>query len=86
MAEEKEVGEVTHYFPKIGVAVIKVTKAELNNGDTIHIKGANTDFTQLADSMQVDHNPVESVKAGTSIGLKVEDHVREKDKESKEIE
>lgn len=85
MAEEKEVGEVTHYFSKIGVAVIKIAKGELKNSDTIHIKGANTDFTQVVGSMQVDHKPVESAKKGESIGLKVEEQVREKDRVFKVI-
>ena len=54
MAEEK-IGIVTHYFGKIGVAALKITDGELEVGDTIHIKGHTSDFTQTVDSMQAEH-------------------------------
>ena len=78
MAEEKEVGKVTHYFTKIGVAVIELTDT-LKAEQTIHIKGATTDFTQIVDSMQIEHETVPEAKKGESIGMKVKDHVREHD-------
>ena len=78
MAEEKEVGKVTHYFSKIGVGVIKLTGI-LAVGDNIHIKGATTDFEQEIDSMQIEREEIEEAEAGQSIGLKVKDHVREHD-------
>ena len=79
MAEkEKKVGEVAHYFGKIGVAAIKI-KGELKVGDTIHFKGHTTDFEQVVDSMQIEHQNVEKVKKGDDIGIKVKDHVREGD-------
>jgi len=77
--EEKLVGEVTHYFTNLGVAVIKVVKGELKTGDKIHIKGATSDFEQSVDSMQVEHKDVEKAKKGTMFGLKVLQHVREGD-------
>jgi hypothetical protein len=78
LAEEKEVGKVTHYFTKIGVAVIELTDT-LKAEQTIHIKGATTDFTQIVDSMQIEHETVPEAKKGQSIGMKVKDHVREHD-------
>lgn len=81
MAEEdlgKEIGKVTHYFTKIGVAVIELTDT-LNVGDKIRVKGATSDFTQTVDSMQIEHNNVEKAEAGQSIGLKVAEHAREQD-------
>ena len=78
MAEGKEVGKVSHYFSKIGVAVIELTDT-LKAGQTIHIKGATTDFTQKVDSMQIEHATVPEAKAGESIGMKVQNHVREHD-------
>ncbi len=75
---EKEVGKVTHYFSKIGVAVVELTD-ELKIGDTVHIKGATTDFEQKVESMQIEHEPVEKAGAGQSIGLKVAQRVRERD-------
>jgi putative protease len=75
---EKKVGEVTHYWGKIGVAGIKVTAA-LSRGDTIRIKGATTDFEQTVGSMQIEHQNMETAKKGQEIGLKVEEKVRRGD-------
>ncbi len=82
MAEEKNqelVGEITHFFSKIGVGIIKLKKP-LKVGDTIQIKGATSDFEQRVDSMQIDHKDVEKAKKGDDIGLKVKDKTREGDK------
>ena len=80
MAEKKEkkIGEIAHYFGKIGVAAIKM-KSGLKVGEVIHIKGHTTDFEQVVDSMQIEHESVQSVKKGDDIGIKVKDHVREGD-------
>ncbi len=79
MAEEedlgKEIGKITHYYTKIGVAVIELTDT-LKVGGTIRIKGATSDFTQTVDSMQIEHKNVKEAKKGQSIGLKVEEHAR----------
>lgn len=79
MSEEKEIGQITHYYTKIGVAVVKLT-GDLEVGDRIHIVGHTTDLTQTVDSMQIEHEQVEKAAKGQSIGLKVSDHVREGDK------
>jgi len=79
MADE-EIGVVQHYYSNIGVAVIEITKGELSVGDTIHVNGATTDFTQTVGSMQIEHDKVETAKEGDAIGLKVEEHVRQHDK------
>ena len=52
---EVELGAVTHYFGKIGVAAIEIRQDSLTVGETIHVKGHTSDFTQKVDSMQVDH-------------------------------
>ncbi|MEO0142318.1 MAG: hypothetical protein ABIL70_07340 [candidate division WOR-3 bacterium] len=83
---EKLIGVVTHYFNKIGVAVIEITDDELNIGDTIHIKGHTTDFKQVVNSMQIEHKPIEKAKKGESIGMKVDSVVHEKDQVFKVIE
>ena len=75
----EEIGKVTHYFTKIGVCVIEITKGSLKVGDKIKIKGATSDFEQKVDSMQIEHEKLEEAKAGQSIGLKVKEHVREHD-------
>lgn len=77
--EEKEIGKVEHYFGKIQVAAIKITADTLSLGDTIHFKGHTTDFTQVVESMQVEHNEIKTAKAGEDVGIKVKEHVRPKD-------
>lgn len=87
MSEEElqEVGVVTHYYVKIGVAVVDVT-APIDVGDKIRIKGSTTDFEQTLRSMEIEHKKVEKAKRGDAIGLKVEKRVREKDTVYKIIE
>ena len=77
---EEEIGKVTDYFRKIGVAAIDITQGTLSVGDTIRIKGHTTDFTQVVESMQIEHENVQTAKAGDSIGIKVKDAVRDHDK------
>jgi len=74
-----EVGEIIHMFPKIGVAVVKVT-GTLKKGDQIVIKGTGTDFEQVVESMQIDKQEVEEANDGQDIGLKVEEPVRKGDR------
>ncbi|MGC9309908.1 MAG: hypothetical protein ACP5D2_04420 [Candidatus Nanoarchaeia archaeon] len=76
MVEEQEIGEISNYFEKVGVAAIKLT-APLKVGDSIHIKGGeDTDFTQEVESMQINHENVEEAKKGDEVGLKVKEKVR----------
>ena len=74
--EGKLIGKIAHYFGNIGVAVVDL-EATLKVGDTIRIVGGATDFTQVVDSMEIEHQKVEEAKAGDSIGLKVSEKVRE---------
>jgi translation elongation factor EF-Tu-like GTPase len=74
--EGKLIGKITHYFSKIGVAVIELEDT-LKAGETIRIVGGETDFEQVVDSMEVEHQKVETAKSGDSIGLKVSQKVRE---------
>jgi translation elongation factor EF-1alpha len=75
---EEQIGKVTHFFSKISVGIIELS-APLRVGETIHIKGHTTDFTQTVGSMQVEHEQVDEAKPGDAIGIKVDDHVREGD-------
>jgi GTPase len=76
---EEEIGRISHYFSRIGVGVVELTKGSLKVGDTIHIKGHTTDLYQKVESMQVEHAPVQAAKKGESFGLHVESQVREHD-------
>lgn len=84
--EEKKIGKVVGYFAKIGVAAVQIEDGELRIGDIIHIKGHTTDLTQQVTSMQIEKQPVEEVKPGDAVGIKVEDRVRKGDTVYKVIE
>ncbi len=73
-----EIGHITHFFPKISVAVVELT-LPLAVGDSILVKGPTTDFQQTVDSMQIDRKAIQRAEGGQSIGLKVAQPVREKD-------
>jgi len=72
---EHLVGTVSHYWSGLGVAGIELS-GELKVGDTVHIVGHSSDFTQTVDSIQIEHSTVESAKAGDSVGVKVKDPAR----------
>ncbi len=76
ITEGKLIGRVTHYFGKIGVAVIELQDT-LRVGDKIRIVGGETDFSQTVESMEIEHQKVNEAKAGDSVGLKVLQKVRE---------
>lgn len=78
--KEKEIGYVSKFFGQISVAAIEITVGKLTVGDTIHFKGHTTDLKEQVTSMQVEHDVVESAKKGDSIGVKVGEKVRRKDK------
>jgi len=76
---EQLIGTVTHYFAKAQVAGIEISAGELHVGDTIHVVGHTSDFTQTIDSMQIDRAPIELAKPGDIIGIKVAEPAREHD-------
>ena len=77
MADVK-VGKVIHYYDKIGVAVVEVLKS-IKAGDTIKISGHDNEFTQTVVSMQIEHEILQTAKKGQSVGLKVDQAVKEGD-------
>ncbi|HEC81958.1 MAG TPA: hypothetical protein ENI42_06005 [Thermoplasmatales archaeon] len=85
MVEEK-IGTVEHFFNKVSVAAIKMTDGELRVGDTIHIVGATTDFTQKVERIEINRQPIEVAKPGDEIGIKVKERVRENDTVYKVVE
>ncbi len=79
MAEESEIGRVSDYFARIGVAGIDLT-GKLRVGDTIHIKGHTTDLEQIVESLQIEHDQVEEAGPGDKIGIKAQDRCRSGDR------
>lgn len=77
---EQELGFVEHFFGHLNVAAIKITSGHLKVGDTIHVKGHTTDFTEKIASMQIDNKPVTEAKTGDDIGVKMVGKCRDHDK------
>jgi putative protease len=75
---EKLVGKITHYFAHPEVGIVELS-GSLKTGDRIHVKGSTTDFEQAVASMQIEHQNVQEAKKGDTIGLKVEEKVRQGD-------
>jgi hypothetical protein len=73
--EYRPVAQVTHYYNKIGVAVLTLSDT-LSVGEAIHISGHTTDFCQMVKSMQIDHRPITEAHPGDDVALKVIDRVR----------
>jgi len=68
--------EVTHYFPHVNAAVLKIKTGEIRIGDELLFKGHTTDFKQKVVSMQIDHQPVMIAKKGDDFGVEVKSRVR----------
>ena len=76
MADFK-IGKVTHYYDKIGVAVVELD-SELSNGDKIKfVRGGEDMFEQEVKSMQIENDKIDSAKKGDIVGLKVDQEVKE---------
>jgi putative protease len=80
MENEAEIGKVVKYFAHPQVAWIELN-GKIHIGDTIHIKGATTDFTCTVKSLRNDDDvDVDEAGAGEEIGIKVPDKARDHDK------
>ena len=75
----KQVGEVNHFYNRIGVAVIDLVDS-LQVGDQVHFFGRSTDFNQEIASMQIEHESITEAGKGQEVAIKVERRVRNRDK------
>lgn len=75
---ETAVGKVTHYFDRIGVAVLQLT-GTVRVGDVLHFHGHSTDFSQPIDSLQIEHINVAEANPGQEVALKVAEKVHPHD-------
>ena len=66
----KEIGRVTHWYDKIGVAVVKLS-ASLAKGDRIKVQRGEYEFEDGVSSMQLDHKDVEKGKKGDEVAIKL---------------
>ena len=73
------IGNVTHYYNRIGVAVLELTET-IRVGDMVHIRGYTTDFRQQVTSLQIELQTVEEAHPGQDVAMKVDARVRRDDK------
>lgn len=73
--KKKTVGKVTHFFPKISVAVVEL-EGTLKVGDKIKFVKGEESFEQVVSSMQVEHEQIGQAKKGQSIGMKTDQPVK----------
>jgi len=76
---DKKIGKVSHYFDKIGVAIIEV-KSAFAVGDTLKFVRHGTGeelFQQVVFSIQEEHKQLEKAKKGQGVGVKVDKKVHE---------
>jgi len=78
-APGERIGVVTHYYGNLLVAIVKLEAGTLRVGDTIHIRGHTSDFSQRVESLQVEHAAVNEVGPHDEFGIKVVQHAREHD-------
>ena len=72
-----KIGKVSHYYDKIGVAVVELS-GSLSVGDKIKfVRGGEDMFEQAVDSIQMEHEKRESAKKGDIVGLKTAQGVKE---------
>lgn len=76
---DKPIGTIEHYYSKLGVGIVKLSDS-LKVGDQIKVKGHTTDLEQTVDSIQINHQDVQTAKKGDVVGIKIKDKVREDDK------
>ncbi len=68
---EERIGSVIRFFEKNSIAAVKLDFGDLSLGETVRIKGPNTDFTQKVDAMEFDHKPVEKALRGQFTGIRL---------------
>lgn len=73
---EQEIGKVTHWYDKIGVAVVKLVGA-LKMGDKIKVRHGDKEFEDNVLSMQVDRKDVPSGAKGDEVAIKLSDKTKE---------
>jgi putative protease len=72
------VGKVTHYYRRLGVAVLLLTDG-IKIGDTLLFLGHTTEFFQAVSSIEVEHRKILSASGGAEVAVKVDEPVRRGD-------
>ena len=68
---EERIGSVKKLLAKTPSAAVKLEFGDRATGDSIHIKGTDTNVTQQIDELESDHHPVRNAIRGQFIGIKL---------------
>lgn len=72
-----KVGTVTHYYDKIGVAIVELA-GTISIGDKIKfVRGGEDLFSQDVTEIQIEHEKKDSAGKGDVVGLKTKEAVKE---------
>lgn len=74
--KEKILGKVTHYYDRIGVAIVDL-ESPVKIGDMVKLQRGEQELVQVVSSMQIEHTPVLMAKKGDVIGMRVDRPVQE---------
>jgi translation elongation factor EF-1alpha len=78
--ETQPIGEVTHYYGKPMVAVVRADGV-IKNGDSVRIKGGTSDFTMTVQGMRNEQEQeIESAHSGELIAFRTPEIARPGDK------
>jgi hypothetical protein len=78
--ETQPIGEVTHYYGKPMVAVVRADGL-IKNGDPVRIKGNTTDFTMTVQGMRNEQEQeIDSAHSGELIAFRTPEVARPGDK------
>ncbi len=75
-AKIKMIGRVTHYYDRIGVAIVELAQP-LHLGDVVTMKHGEHELTQSVQSLQIERQPVDMAKKGAIVGVKVDQVVKQ---------
>ncbi|MFA5967054.1 MAG: U32 family peptidase C-terminal domain-containing protein [Patescibacteria group bacterium] len=70
------IGTVTHYYDKIGVAIIEL-RDTLKVGDAVKFVKGGDETTQTINSIQIEKAPVDSANKGDIVGIKADQPTKE---------
>lgn len=73
--KRKPIGEVTHFYDKICVAVVRFDQG-IEVGEEICFEGPKREFSQVLKSMQYEHESIQKAKKGQEVGVKVKKPVK----------
>ena len=75
MSKSILLGKVIHYYDKIGVAVVKLSKA-IKTGDSVKFVHGDKEFEQTIESLQLEHETVKAGKKDEEVAMKVDQEVK----------